>query len=78
VIDLALDLSETCEHHVVDQGLVAGLSPQKTGLNPISVHVGFIVDKLALRRVSVRILRAISVVIIPPMLHTHTSITDAV
>jgi hypothetical protein len=51
--------------------LVAGLSPQKTGLNLISVHVGYVVDKVALRRFPVRVLRDFTVSIIPPMLHTQ-------
>jgi hypothetical protein len=31
--------------------LVAGLSPQRTGFDPASVHMGFVVDNLALGRV---------------------------
>jgi hypothetical protein len=31
--------------------LVAGLSPRRPGFNPESVHVGFVVDKVALRQV---------------------------
>jgi hypothetical protein len=31
--------------------LVAGLSPRRTGFDPRSVHVGFVVDKVALGQV---------------------------
>jgi hypothetical protein len=35
------------------------------------VHVGFVVDKVALGRFFLRTLQFFSVIIIPPMLHTH-------
>jgi hypothetical protein len=37
--------------------LVAGLSPRRPGFDPGSVHVGFVVDKVALGLVFPRVLR---------------------
>jgi hypothetical protein len=37
--------------------LVAGLSPRRPGFDPGSVHVGFVVDKVALGQVFPRVLR---------------------
>ena len=44
--------------------LVAGLLPQRTGFDPGSVHVGFVVDKVTLG-----VLRFSPVSFIPPVLH---------
>jgi hypothetical protein len=49
--------------------LVAGLSPRRTGFDPGSVHVGFVVDKVALGQVFLRVLRFSLVNFIPPVLH---------
>jgi hypothetical protein len=49
--------------------LVAGLSPRRPGFDPGSVHVGFVVDKVALGHVFPRVLRFSLVNFIPPMLH---------
>jgi hypothetical protein len=38
------------------------------------VYVGFVVDKVALGQVFLQVLRFSSVIIIPPMLHTHSFI----
>ena len=57
--------------------LLAGLSPWRLGFIPRPVHVGFVVDKVALGQVSLRVCRFFPVSIIPPMLHTLLSITDA-
>jgi hypothetical protein len=48
--------------------LVAGLSPRRSGFAPVSVHVGFVVDKVALGQVFLRVLRVSSVSIITPSL----------
>jgi hypothetical protein len=37
--------------------LFAGLSPQRPRFTPASVHVGFVVDKVATLQVSLRVLR---------------------
>jgi hypothetical protein len=37
--------------------LAAGLPPRRPGFNPGSVHVGFMVDKVALGQVFLRVLR---------------------
>jgi hypothetical protein len=53
-----------------------GLQPptRTPGFAPWSIHVGFVVDKVALEQVFLRVLRFSSVsVIIPPGLHTHIS-----
>jgi hypothetical protein len=39
------------------RSLVAGLSPRRPGFAPGSVHVGFVVDKVALEQVYLRVLR---------------------
>jgi hypothetical protein len=49
--------------------LVASLSP----LRPGSVHVGFVVDKVALGQVFLQALWSSSVSIMPPWLYTHIS-----
>ena len=49
--------------------LVAGLPPQRPGFDPGSVHVGFVVDKVALGQVFPRVLRFSPVSFIPPVLH---------
>jgi hypothetical protein len=49
--------------------LVAGLPPRRPVFNPGSVHVGFVVDKVALAQVFPRVLRFSPVNFIPPELH---------
>jgi hypothetical protein len=48
--------------------LAAGLSPRRPGFAPGSTHVGFVVDKVALGQVFLRVLRFSPVNIIPPSL----------
>jgi hypothetical protein len=43
--------------------------PRRPGFDPKSVHVGFVVDKVALRQVFPRVRRFSHVNIIPPLLH---------
>jgi hypothetical protein len=45
------------------------LSPRSPGFDPGSVHVGFVVDKVALGQVFLRVLRSSPVNFIPPVLH---------
>lgn len=42
------------------------------------VRMGFVVDRVALGPALLRVLRFFSVGIVPPMLHIHSSLTDAV
>jgi hypothetical protein len=49
--------------------LVAGLSPRRPGFDPGSVNVGFVVDKVALGQVFLRVLRFSPVNFIPPAFH---------
>jgi hypothetical protein len=49
--------------------LVAGLSPRRLGFDPGSVHVGFVVDIVALGQVFPPVLDFSPVNFIPPMLH---------
>jgi hypothetical protein len=51
--------------------LVIGLSPRRPGFVPGSVHVGCVVDKVALGQVFLRILRFSPVNFIPPVLHSN-------
>jgi hypothetical protein len=53
--------------------LVAGLSPRKSGFAPGSIHVGFVVDKVVLRQIFLRVIRFSPANIIPPLLHLHLS-----
>jgi hypothetical protein len=53
--------------------LVGGLSPRRTGFAPGSIHVGFVVDKVALGQVFLPVLRFSPANIIPPLLHIHLS-----
>jgi hypothetical protein len=50
--------------------LVAGLSPWRLGFDPGPVHAGFVVDKLAMGTLLLRVLRFYPV-ITPPMPHTY-------
>jgi hypothetical protein len=49
--------------------LAAGLPPRRPGFDPGSVHVGFVVDEVALGQVFPRALRFSPVNFIPPVLH---------
>jgi hypothetical protein len=49
--------------------LVAGLSARRAGFDPGSVHVGFVVDKVALGQVFPRVLRFFPVSFIALVLH---------
>jgi hypothetical protein len=49
--------------------LAAGLPPRRPGFDPGSVHVGFVVDKVALWQVFPRVLRFSPVNFIPPVFH---------
>jgi hypothetical protein len=60
------------------QVVVGGLSPQMSTFDHMPVHVGFVMDKMALRHVSLRVLHISLVNFIQPVLHAHSSITDAI
>jgi hypothetical protein len=49
--------------------LVAGLPPRRPGFDPRSVHVGFVVDKVALGQVPTRVVRFFPINFIVPVLH---------
>jgi hypothetical protein len=51
--------------------LVAGLLPRRPGLAPMSLRVGFVVDKVALRQVFLRFI-LLSVIVITPWLSVLT------
>jgi hypothetical protein len=53
--------------------LVCGLSPRRSGFTPGSVHMGFVVDKVALRKAFLRVLLFSPVSIISPLLIIHLS-----
>jgi len=57
--------------------LVAGLSLWRPGFDPKPVHVEFMVDKVALGQVRNQEFLFSPVIIIAPMLHTHSSATNA-
>jgi hypothetical protein len=51
--------------------LVAGPSPRSPGLDPRTVNVRYVVDKVAFGRVFLRVLRFLPVTVISPVLHSH-------
>jgi hypothetical protein len=55
--------------NVETRPLAAGLPPRRPGFDPGLVHVGFVVDKVALGQVFPRVLRFYPVSFIPPVLH---------
>ena len=54
-----------------EAGIEAGLSPRSRGIDSWSFHEIFLVNKLLLRLVFLRVLRFSPISIIPPLLHTH-------
>jgi hypothetical protein len=54
--------------------LIAVSLPRIPGFNPTPVPVEFVMDKVALREVSIRVLPFTPVSIAPPLLHTHSSL----
>ena len=57
---------------------VASPSTWKAMFDPRSVYVRFVVDKVALRQVSLPVLQFSLVHVIPPMLHTNLHLLAAV
>ena len=57
------------------QAVVSGLSPRKPWFNTRPVHMGFVVDKMAVGYIFLQILWSSLVGIIPPMPRTHLSLT---
>jgi hypothetical protein len=53
--------------------IVAGLSSRRAGFAPGSIYVGFVVDKVVLWQVFLRVLRFSPTNIIPPFLNIHLS-----
>ena len=58
--------------------LLAGLSPWSSGLSPNPVHVGSVVNQVPLEQTFLRVLRLSPVNVLPPVLHTYSSITDGI
>jgi hypothetical protein len=56
----------------------AGHSLWRSKLDPITVYVRFVVDKVAVGQVFLRVSQFFSVTIIPPVLLIHSSITCAI
>jgi hypothetical protein len=54
--------------------LVAGFSQRRSGFAHRAVHVGFVVDKITLTQVFLRVLQFSPVSIIPLLLHIHACI----
>jgi hypothetical protein len=53
--------------------LDAGLSPWRPGFTPRSVHMVFVVGKVALGQIFLQVLQFSSASVIPPLLHNHFS-----
>lgn len=49
--------------------LVAGLSPRRSELNSRSVYLGFMVERVTLEQVFLRVLRSFRVTVIQPVIH---------
>ena len=60
----------TCQRSEIKR-LVTILSPRKTWFDPRPVHVEFVVDKVALAPVYLRLLPLHTLRIVPSVLHTH-------
>ena len=58
---------------IVAKAISASLSPWRPEFSRRAVHIGFLVDKLALAMVSLHVLGLSPVNTIPPMFHTHIS-----
>jgi cyanate lyase len=61
--------------HAITQTAVTRFSPQQSRLDPRQVHVGFVLDKMALEEDFLKELQSSPAVsITPPILHTHSLI----
>jgi hypothetical protein len=60
--------------HETAQPLVVGFSLRRPGFAPKAVHVEFVVDRVALGQVFLRVLQFLLVSVIPPLLHIHSCI----
>jgi hypothetical protein len=58
------------------QAVFAGFSPRRPVFNSRTVRVSIVVDKVAPGQVYPRVLRVSPASDIPPMFHTHSSMTD--
>ena len=58
---------------ILAQAISASPSPWRLWLSPRAIHMGFLVDKLALGMVSLQVLGLSPLTTIPPMFHTHIS-----
>jgi hypothetical protein len=63
--------------HVVAHAVVVTLLLQGPRFGSRTVHVGFVMDEMALGQVFLRAVPFYLVSIIPPMLQIHSSITDS-
>ena len=73
----AVDSSETLvnNYHATLRKLFAGVPPRRPGFESEPVYFGFVVNKVALGQVFLEVLWLSPLIIIPQMLHTHTSFT---
>jgi hypothetical protein len=71
------NVTEGCAKLILT-GSVAVLLPRRPSFDPRPVHLGFVVDKVALGHVSFRVLRFPPVTVVPPMFHTRLLVTDIV
>ena len=58
---------------LVPESLTVGLRKDRIGFDPSPVNLVFVVDKVALGQVSLRVLLSSPVTIIPPIFRTHIS-----
>jgi len=58
--------------------LITSLSPWRPRFNHRSVCMEFLVDRVAMQRIFLPVLRLLPVAIISPVLHSHVFITDAI
>jgi hypothetical protein len=57
--------------------LVAGLPTRRSVFSPSPVHMGLLLDRMLLKEIFLRVLQFSLTGITPPMLHTHSFVTDA-
>jgi hypothetical protein len=61
-------------YHLHAKVLVAGLSPRRPEIGPRTVDVGFVVDRVALVQVFLRVRRISPVIITSSLLHIHSCV----
>jgi hypothetical protein len=69
---------QNCIHKLYEfLTIVASLSPRRPGFDSRPIHVRFVIDRVALGQVFLRILQFLSVSIISLVLHIHSQLNSS-